>query len=219
MKKLLGFFLSVIGICAMVSCASLPYEVSQKGDPAVLGQKTVFLDVALAPRSFAVLPLIDAGIYNAAAASAEKSFKTVEETKSRLMRDTIADAYARQYGTEVIRTAYPFEPDKISLNYFSEANEETISKLVALCEENGAEVIVAVVGQVACTGVGTFGIKGANQMRISLCVFDKKGQLLARGTVNTPPRQAGPTDTASYGFLFDEGSAYFISLLQNLAVS
>jgi hypothetical protein len=219
MKRLFGFILPVVGVCMMVSCTSLPYEVAQKGDPAVLGQKTVFLDAVLLPRSLAVLPLIDAGIYNAAVAGAEKSFKQVEETKMRLMRDTIADAYERQYGGELIRAAYPVEQDKISFNYFSEASEETVAKLVALCEENEAETIVAVVGQIVCTGVGTFGIQGVNQMRISLCVFDKKGQLLAQGNVNAPGQKAGPSDAVSYGFLFDEGSAYCVSMLQDLAVS
>jgi hypothetical protein len=219
MKKLCGFIVPVIGVCIIASCASLPYEVVQKGDPAVLGQKTVFLDTVLLPRSLALFPLVDAGIYNAAVASAQASFKQVEETKMRLMNDTVADAYERQYGAELVRTAYPLEQDEIPFDYFSAASEETVAKLVALCEENEAEVIVATVGQVVCTGVGTFGIQGVNQMRISFCVFDKKGQLLAQGKVNTPGKKAGPSDSVSYGFLFDEGSAYCVSLLQSLAVS
>ncbi|MDR0639566.1 MAG: hypothetical protein LBG27_11825 [Spirochaetaceae bacterium] len=222
MKKLFGLVLSVIGICtiaSIASCASAPYKVLQTGDSAVLGQKTVFLDVALAPRSLAVLPLIDAGIYNAGVASAEAAFKMVDETKLRLMRDSIADAYAGQFGAELVRAAYPFGQDEIYMNYFAEAGEETIAQLAALCEENEAEVIVAVVAQAVCTGVGTFGIRGSHEMRLSLCVFDKQGQLLAQGEVRTPGRQFGATDTAGYGFLFDEGSAYFASLLQSLTVS
>jgi hypothetical protein len=72
---------------------SPPYEVSQKGDPVVLGQKTVFPDTVLLPRSLVVLPIIDAGIYHVAVANAERSFKQAEERKLRQMRGIIADAY------------------------------------------------------------------------------------------------------------------------------
>ncbi|MDR0550622.1 MAG: hypothetical protein LBG72_01245 [Spirochaetaceae bacterium] len=201
-----------------MSCATTQYQVEKNSIKELAGQKTVFLDVIMAPRKLKVMPLIDAGIYNSIVNKAEPELSRVEKRKLSSMNSELSEMYADSYNAEVVRAVFPAGQTP-ALKSFSNADEYTTAQLVKLCGDNKAEFIVTTVGQIQCTDVGAFGIRAANRMNMSVCIFDKSGQLIAQGKVNTKERIAGGDDTAVYGLLFDEGATHCSTLLQRLAVS
>jgi hypothetical protein len=219
MKKIaILMILAYVGLI-FLSCATSPYTIQRAANKELLSQDTVILEVGMAPRFLQVLPLLDAGIYNAGVKSAEEALGIVERAKLQSMNERIAREYAEVYNANIVTSDFPFEGDKITLEYFSKASPATVEHLVRLCEENGAEIIVTIMGQIVCTKVAAFGINGQNQMDMIICIFNKEGQIIAQGKVNSPIRAAPATDIASYGILFEEGIAYCTMLLREIASS
>jgi hypothetical protein len=211
---------SIVGFGVLMSCATSPYTVNQSVSPALLEQKTVFLDTVLMQRNLPVLPLIDAGIYRVAVEAAKESLARVESSKLKFMNDEIAAEYEDLFHAELIRCAFPFSEDEDPGNvpfYYYTQESRVPDKIAKLCAENDAELVVATVAQITTTGVSAFGIKGNSHLKLSLCIFDKTGALVAQGEVESPPRVSTPDDTGMHGLLFDEGVIYYSLLLQNLA--
>jgi hypothetical protein len=219
MKKILSIIFIVCIVVVSISCASNPYKIQQTVEKESLSQNTVILEVVMAPRAFAVIPLIDAGIYQASAKKAEPALSLVETKKLQSMNSEISKAYADMFNANVAQSDFSFEEDKITLEYFSNAGQETKERLINLCKENEAEMIVTIILQVNGTGVSMFGIKGGNAIDVAVCIFNKEGQIAAQGKVRTGIQTAGASDTVSYALLFDNGITYCISLLKELTSS
>jgi hypothetical protein len=209
MRKLsfgaIGIFLMAV---VMVSCVSNPYTVSQGTERVTLSGKTAFLEVTMAPRSLAISPIIDATIYNVAIKGAEKKLTQVQDAKLAVFNEEVSEHYATQYETEVIQVVYPFPEDAVAFNFFSKATPEVKEQLAKICEADNAEIVVAMIGQINTVSVAALGINGRNQMRISLCVFDKTGKLIAEGNVATPPQIMTAGDETAFGLLFEDGIEY-----------
>jgi hypothetical protein len=215
MKKIMiGIILSISII--FLSCASSPYRVQKSVDRELLRQDTVILEIFMLPRSLQIFPLIDAGIYNTALKNSEEDFSQIETTRLRFMNEEIRSKYAEMFNARVVRSNFSFDGNVNKLNYFSEADEKVKEQLVRLCEENRGEIIVAIVGQIQCTNVSAFGINGTNRMNVNICIFDRRGQIIAQGRANTQGITTFANDTESYALLFQNGTTVSIGLLNEL---
>jgi len=217
MKKIITLmFFFVIGF-VFFSCATKPDYIGKMIEKESLGKDTVILGILMAPRILQIFPLIDAGIYNSSIKNAEAELTEVENRKLQTVNKEFSERYSGVFNANVVTSNYNIKQDEIRINYFAEASQSTKGQLITLCEENRADIIVTIVGQVECTGVGIFGIKGANRMNIYICIFDNKGKVLAQSKLNTQRRISMAKDATVYGLLFEDGLTSLIRFIQELA--
>jgi hypothetical protein len=220
----------VFGVCLLVfmSCASQGNLVQpgKRANQAILSvPKTVVFNVEIADRKMpsmgaywaqAFAHILDGGlftypIYGGAAISRFKDAdKTIAEERPALevawqdqFSEDIAAAYAKQFSTQTVLVQYPvIDAKKLKLEYFTKANAATKAQIAKICAENQADSAVVIVGQVIHGTGGGQSTAVSTQLKTTLCVFNKNGEIVATGKTQTPMAVFNAGDLSGYVELF-----------------
>ncbi|MDR1230210.1 MAG: hypothetical protein LBK61_02290 [Spirochaetaceae bacterium] len=201
MKK--QFVLAGFAVTVLMACATSPYTISQYAGNVFNDKKIAIVEIGIADHGLAILPLIDAGIYNTALAIHADKLKEAQIERGEDLRDKIAECFIQNYNAEVVRASYPFVGDGLAMTYFSNpSSDDVIPQLTGICEENDSDYIVTIMSQYVTTGVSAFGIKGGNHLRLRIDIFDREGNLIGSGTVDSPGNSLTAGDIAGFKLLY-----------------
>jgi hypothetical protein len=149
------------------------------------------------------LPLIDAGIYNTALATASKELIPMEKDKLNVILGNISEYYSNTYNGEVAKSDFPYPDTEIEINYFSKYTDTIKQQVIDICNENNAEFAFTMVSQIVTSNVNTLGINGNNYVKFELCIFDKNGNLIGTGTCNSQIMNLRATDVNGFINLYN----------------
>jgi hypothetical protein len=201
MKKQLVF----VGFVATVlmACATSPYTISQYAGSVLNDKKITIVEIGIADFSMAIFPLLDAGIYNTALAANANKLKEAQIQRGEDLYDEIAECFTENYNVEVVRASYPFVGDGLAMTYFSDPSSEDITQqLIGTCAENDSDYIVTIMSQFVTTGVGVFGIKGGNHLRLRMDIFDREGNLIGSGIADSRGSSLSADDISGFKMLY-----------------
>jgi hypothetical protein len=199
-----------------MGCVSTPYTVEQSVPRTNLNGKTVIGKVVMTGRSLAILPIIDAGIYNAVLLGTKAEWESLQSRKTEALSKHISDFYAETFGVEIAEVEISAE-DEAKVSNSSSPENETKQYITNVCAENNAEFFVGMTGQLCTTKVAIFGVNGSNYLKVNIAIYDKTGNEIARGNASTPIQTIAAKDVVAFSTLFDIVEIYLEELLIHMA--
>ncbi|MCL2138771.1 MAG: hypothetical protein FWH41_04485 [Treponema sp.] len=179
-----------------------------------LAKKTVFLDITMDKWQKAVLPLLDAGIYNAALETVIEEYYVQEKQRAVLLKEQLAEYYAGLYNTEFAFDSYPLEDDKFNINFFHKPDEQTRTTISEICAKHEAEYVIALAGQMGTIKVNIFGINGQNGLYFHMAIFDKSGGTVFEGGRNSGFVTMKAKDVPAFISMFDKEAEALKSMIK-----
>lgn len=224
MKKNNVFFCGILTILlasGLMSCATSNVIIENVGavPSSALSGKTVMLEIGMAEWNRAVIPLLDAQLYNAALNRVLDQFDRLQTEQLIDLHSQLALFYSDLYQAEVVSARFPFEvTDNISYsapgNYFDNLNPAEIQIIRNIAAANNAEYVLAIIGQIRTVGVGAFGRNGTNRLFFNMALFDRSGGIVAKGVVGSAPVRSPPGDVHSLASMFNSAIPSLRSLLR-----
>lgn len=201
MKKIALFVLASVVFCT--SCMTPKVVVkcdSPNSIPAEARTKIVVAPVLFTERSLAILPIIDAGIYNAGVAKTKSEQLEIEKAAGVTATAAYVKAIADKSGKPTV--ASEAVPETVAFDMFSKVESADYPKKIAA--ETGADVVVVVLSRVRTTGIVSYGFSGFNLLDSTMYVFDKDGKPCGAATFSSIPVKSGSTKMPVYKQICDE---------------
>lgn len=192
MKNLKFKKLALVVICLLFafSCTSVKVLVNTKNEALKTVSSIGIVTLNFNERSKPVLPLIDAGIYNAAS----DEIADVQRQEEKKVAVKITDFFADQFGSKLNATpvvinenASQFEYTKLDLAWAQQ-----------IAVNNNLDAVIVPMARVVTAGVGIFGINGTNFLSVTVFVVSADGDLLADGYFQSTSKKAGPKNIEAY---------------------
>jgi hypothetical protein len=135
--------------------------------------------------------------------------------RQKVFYDTFSARYTELYGANTIPAAFDFSGMVPTLDYFSKANAETKSKIAAICREKDTDFAISMVGQnVYAETMYTAPVSASSTIMVEVCLFDKTGNLISWGKIETVESTAGITSGAkNYRILLDDAFENIVLML------
>jgi hypothetical protein len=135
--------------------------------------KIVLIPVVYTERSLKLIPLVDAGIYNAALSASSGKQQDIMKEAATDSTDFYQYEIGKKTKKNVILAAAA--PEKVP--YDISKSTDIAEFIKKTCTENAAEETVFIVSRVRTTNVAAFGINGKNLLESTMYVYDKNGTL------------------------------------------
>jgi hypothetical protein len=201
MKK--QFLLAGFAATVLMACATSPYTISQYAGSVLNDKKITIVEIGIADFGMAIFPIVDAGIYNVGLSANADKLREAQIQRGEDLYDEIVECFTENYNAEVVRASYPFIGDGLAMTYFSDpSSKEVTQQLTGICAENDSDYIVTIMSQFVTTGVAVFGIRGSNQLRLQMDIFDQEGNLIGSGTANSPGSSLSSDDISGFKLLY-----------------
>jgi hypothetical protein len=218
MKKIINCGLLVFIALFVVSCAST--SSSQKKTISVdefSNSNVVVANFIMAPRSKVYIPLIDAGIYNAALNTAEPKFLPLQEKNLEDLNVRFSDYLKTNYNSEVINISFINDTkNEMDLNYYFKPSDEVKAKVIEICAENDAKYFIGAIGQLRTLGVAALGLNGSNDLVFFITIFDASGNIVSGDIFKTPVTMIEASDYLKFASLFEIAGNFILTSMNNL---
>ena len=215
--------LTTLLVIGLISCTSTGAAMKNLGTVPLrsLSEKTLILEIGMAEWDRAILPLVDAGIYNAGLNGIANDFNIQQAESLASIHSQLSLFYGDLYQAEVVNAQFPFEitgyiTDSTSRNFFDNLDSAKIQKIMDIGAANDAKYVLAIVGQMSTLGVSAFGINGNNRLYFNMALFDASGNIAAKGVAYSSLVNCASKDINTFISLFTETTPYLQNMLRGI---
>ncbi|MBB6481014.1 hypothetical protein [Spirochaeta isovalerica] len=206
-KKVLA--LALLLTLALSSCATLKLEGSMLGSLDGISRIGV-TSVSYGERTLPVIPLIDAGLHNAAVSSVKEELLAAESENAEVITSAIVNGVAARTDSDAV--VVDSDPALF------ENEESSADHAVSIIQEKELDALVVVTTRVETSGVSGFGINGANSVKLKIKIFGSDGSLISEGYYRTAAEMTKPKDVNAYRALLRSSNENIDSLLDLLLI-
>jgi len=184
--------------------------------------RIALIQVKLAERSFAPLPVLDSAIFKNYALSMIDKYEEIDKKVAEDMTLFYQKKIAEYTKKEIVVVPNPFSDLEFS-SYKSVGpdkgegygDQKVIREIIKIAQENNVQLVVYLVARVNTRDARLFGAFAGNEVESVLTVFDENGNVKGQSYFVTDLKVFGPRDLKSYkNLLYYSYSSYGEDLVE-----